>query len=189
MNEDFSLLESFKKGDHRAFERLVAKYKVTVFNTIYSMVRDAHEADDIAQEVFLKIYFSAGSFKYKSSFSTWLYRITVNKCLDSLRKRKNKTISLDSELNEGEFLKIRDVLQSNEKNVEEKMIGKELQETVRKILSSLPKKYCLILTLKEIENLSYKEIAQIMNISINKVKIWLFRARQKLKEKLGPLSF
>ncbi len=186
MDEDIELLESFKKGSQQAFERLVSKYKVMVFNTIYSIGGNINEADDIAQDVFIKVYCSAASFKYKSLFSTWLYRITVNKCIDELRKKKNKSISLESELNHEESLKLKDVLQSYHDNVEEEIARKEMQDIIHKVLNSLPEKYRLILTLKEIEKLSYKEIAQIMNISINKVKIWLFRSRGELKEKLEP---
>ena len=87
MEEDLELLGRFKKGDQHAFEFLVRKYKSTVFNTIYSIIGNTQEADDITQEVFLSVYTKAGSFKGESSFSTWLYRITVNKCVDELRKR------------------------------------------------------------------------------------------------------
>ncbi|TET25795.1 MAG: sigma-70 family RNA polymerase sigma factor [Candidatus Aminicenantes bacterium] len=187
MEEDFELLAKFKKGDQQAFELLVRKYKTTVYNTIYSIIGNAQEADDIAQEVFLKVYTKADSFKGKSSFSTWLYRITVNRCVDELRRRKNKIISYETEFNQEEKLKLKDVLASRENDITEKLRQKELQDIIQKAMNSLPEKYRIILTLKEIEGLSYKEISQIMKISLAKVKIWLFRARQKLKGKLAFL--
>ena len=187
MEEDFELLAKFKKGDQHAFELLVRKYKTTVFNTIYSIMGNAQEADDIAQEVFLKVYTKADSFKGESSFSTWLYRITVNRCVDELRRRKNKIISYEIEFNQEEKLKLKDVLASRENDITEKLRRKELQDIIQKAMNSLPEKYRIILTLKEIEGLSYKEISQIMKISLAKVKIWLFRARQKLKGKLAFL--
>jgi len=187
MEEDFELLAKFKKGDQQAFELLVRKYKTTVFNTIYSIMGNAQEADDIAQEVFLKVYTKADSFKGESSFSTWLYRITVNRCVDELRRRKNKIISYETEFNQEEKLKLKDVLASRENDITEKLRQKELQDIIQKAMNSLPEKYRIILTLKEIEGLSYKEISQIMKISLAKVKIWLFRARQKLKGKLAFL--
>ncbi len=187
MEEDFELLAKFKKGDQQAFELLVRKYKTTVFNTIYSVMGNAQEADDIAQEVFLKVYTKADSFKGESSFSTWLYRITVNRCVDELRRRKNKIISYEIEFNQEEKLKLKDVLASRENDITEKLRQKELQDIIQKAMNSLPEKYRIILTLKEIEGLSYKEISQIMKISLAKVKIWLFRARQKLKGKLAFL--
>lgn len=187
MEEDFELLAKFKKGDQHAFELLVRKYKTIVYNTIYSIIGDAQEADDIAQEVFLKVYTKAGSFKGKSSFSTWLYRITVNRCVDELRKRNDKIISYETEFNEEEKLKLKDVLASREKDGSEELRQKELQDIIQKAMNSLPEKYRIILTLKEMEGLSYIEISKIMKISLAKVKIWLFRARQKLKEKLAFL--
>lgn len=187
MEEDFELLAKFKKGDQQAFESLVRKYKTTVFNTIYSVMGNAQEADDIAQEVFLKVYTKADSFKGESSFSTWLYRITVNRCIDELRRRKNKIISYETEFNQEEKLKLKDVLANRENDITEKLRQKELQDIIQKAMNSLPEKYRIILTLKEIEGLSYKEISQIMKISLAKVKIWLFRARQKLKGKLAFL--
>ena len=187
MEEDFELLAKFKKGDQQAFELLVRKYKTTVFNTIYSVMGNAQEADDIAQEVFLKVYTKADSFKGESSFSTWLYRITVNRCIDELRRRKNKIISYEIEFNQEEKLKLKDVLASRENDITEKLRQKELQDIIQKAMNSLPEKYRIILTLREIEGLSYNEISQIMKISLAKVKIWLFRARQKLKEKLSFL--
>ena len=187
MEEDFELLAKFKKGDQQAFELLVRKYKTTVFNTIYSIMGNAQEADDTAQEVFLKVYTKADSFKGEASFSTWLYRITVNRCVDELRRRKNKIISYETEFNQEEKLKLKGVLASRENDITEKLRQKELQDIIQKAMNSLPEKYRIILTLKEIEGLSYKEISQIMKISLAKVKIWLFRARQKLKGKLAFL--
>jgi len=187
MEEDFELLAKFKKGDQHAFELLVRKHTITVFNTIYSIIGDAQEADDIAQEVFLKVYTKAGSFKGKSSFSTWLYRITVNRCVDELRKKNKKIISYETEFNEEEKLKLKDVLAGKEGDITEELRQKELQDIIQKAMNSLPEKYRIILTLKEMEGLSYIEISKIMKISLAKVKIWLFRARQKLKEKLAFL--
>jgi len=187
MEEDFELLAKFKKGDQQAFELLVRKYKMTVFNTIYSIISNTQEADDIAQEVFLKVYTKAGSFKGGSSFSTWLYRITVNRCVDELRKRKNKIISYETEFNREDELKLKDVLVSKEGDITEELRKKELEDIIQKAMNSLPEKDRIILTLKEIDGLSYKEISQVMKISLAKVKIWLFRARQKLKEKLSFL--
>lgn len=187
MEEDFELLAKFKKGDQHAFELLVRKHTITVFNTIYSIIGDAQEADDIAQEVFLKVYTKAGSFKGKSSFSTWLYRITVNRCVDELRKKNKKIISYETEFSEEEKLKLKDVLAGKEGDITEELRQKELQDIIQKAMNSLPEKYRIILTLKEMEGLSYIEISKIMKISLAKVKIWLFRARQKLKEKLAFL--
>lgn len=184
IDDDIEVVELFKKGDKQAFEHLVVRHKAAVFNTIYSITGGAADADEIAQEVFLKVYFSAGTFRGKSSFSTWLYRITVNKCMDELRKHKGKFISLESEIDEEESLMIKDVLRDKNENIEEKMMGREIQGIMQKVLRSLPEKFRVILVLKELENLSYKEISEVTGTSMNGVKVNLFRARQKLKEKL-----
>lgn len=184
MDEDIQLVESFKRGNQKSFEQLVRKYKTSIFNTVYSMLGNTAEAEDTTQEIFLKVYSSTGSFNFKSSFSTWLYRITVNKCLDELKKRKNQSLSLENELNAEEQVTLKDIFSSDKKNIDDEIAKKELQKTIHKILNSLPEKYRMVLTLKEFENLSYQEIARIMKISVNRVKIWLFRARAKLKRGL-----
>jgi len=184
VNSDIELIDLIKKGNHAAFEQIVTKYKSTVFNIIYSVTGDISEADDISQEVFAKIYFSINSFKGKSLFSTWLYRITVNECMNAINKKKHKTISLDAEFLEKNDGTIKDILHDNEEDIEKQIMRKETQEFVRNLILSLPEKYRIIITLKHIENLSYEEITKAMNVSMDKVKIWLFRARQNLKEKL-----
>jgi len=185
MHEDTELLELSRQGDHEAFRQLVIRYKGRVFNAIYSVMGDAAESEDIAQEVFLKVYRYLGSFRHKSSFFTWLYRITVNECMDRLRKKsREKTVSLHAGLSREEQLKIEDVLQDKKQGAEDEMTGKELRGIVMKILGELPEKYRLILTLREIEGMSYDEIAQAMGISVACVRITLFRAREKLKEKI-----
>jgi len=185
MNVDTDLLTEIKHGNEDAFRKLVEKYKPKVFNTIYSIMGDTQDMEDIAQNVFIQVYTSINSFKEESSISTWIYRITVNKCIDELRKRKIKFISYETELISEEKLKLEDIISSKEDDVVDKIDKKELGEIIQKILDSLPEKYRIILTLKEIDGLSYKEISEVMNISISKVKIWLFRARQQMKNRLS----
>ena len=182
MDEDLKLIEAFKHGDQQAFTALVTKYSNKVFGRIYSIMDDANQADDIAQEVFLNVFYSLNSFRGKSSFSTWLYRITVNECLQALRKRKNKVFSIETALNENEHLKLQDILRSNEENAENKLLREERERLAMKLLKALPDRFRVVLTLRKMENLSYKDIAENMGISVNTVKVWLFRARMKLKE-------
>lgn len=182
MDEDFKFIEAFKHGDQQAFTALVTKYSNKVFARIYSIMDDANEADDIAQEVFLHVFYSLNSFRGKSLFSTWLYRITVNECLQVLRKRKNKPFSIETALNENEHLKLQDILKSNEENAENKLLREERERLAMKLLKALPDRFRVVLTLRKMEGLSYREIAENMGISVNTVKVWLFRARMKLKE-------
>ncbi|OGS21932.1 MAG: hypothetical protein A2252_04135 [Elusimicrobia bacterium RIFOXYA2_FULL_39_19] len=187
MQEDIKLLEAFKQGDMQAFETLVIKYKTPVFKAIYTIVGNVQEADDIAQEVFIKVFNNAGSFKFQSSFYTWLYRITYNECFDYMKKHKKKFVSLESELNDEELTSLLDILKDDSVSIENQLISTELQGLVIKELNSLPEKYAKVLTLIELQQLSYKETAELMNISVNKLKVWMFRARTKLKNKLEPL--
>jgi RNA polymerase sigma-70 factor (ECF subfamily) len=183
MQEDMELWLTFKSGDVKGFELLVMKYKVTVFNTVHSIVGDRGMADDITQEVFLKIYNSVNDFKEKSSFSTWVYRITVNTALNELRKKKKNTVSLETEINNDEKLQLKDVLRSDE-NLDKYLEDKHVSETVQKMLNALPEKYRMVVVLKEVDGLAYNEISEVLGISLAQVKIWLFRARQFLKSKL-----
>ncbi|OGS21954.1 MAG: hypothetical protein A3J83_00845 [Elusimicrobia bacterium RIFOXYA2_FULL_40_6] len=184
MNEDFALVEAFKKNDQQAFEQLVTKYKSNIFKTIYSVIGNQQEADDIAQEVFIKVYFNLGSFKFRSALSTWLYRIAYNETIDYARKHKNRFVSLDKELIEGEITTVGDLLHDPNLGIENQMLVKEVQERVKNAVNSLPKKYDMVLTMIDLNNLSYNETAEIMNISVNKLKVWLFRARKMLMKKI-----
>jgi len=186
-DQDIELLESFKKGDIHAFEQLVVKYKDKISKTVYSIINNAQDVEDVVQDIFLIVYKSAHSFKGKSSFSTWLYRITVNRCFYELKKKRNHPLSIENNTDENNGLNILNVLRSKEENIEDRMIRNELRENIQKILDTLPEKYRVIFILKNIDGLSYKEISETMNISMDKVKVWLFRARQKLEDKLGPL--
>lgn len=190
-DQDFDLVKACQDNDEKAFEQLVTKYKMPVFKIIYSVIGQklgAQEADDIAQEVFIKVYSNIRSFKFKSSFSTWLYRVAYNECINRARNKKDKFISLDSAFNEDESLQLRNVLRDNSPNIENSALLRELQELIRAAINSLPRKFAMALTLVELEDMSYTEAAQIMDISVNKLKVWLFRARAKLKKKLQPLE-
>lgn len=185
-DQDMELIELFKKGDVQAFEQIVVKYKAKIAGTVYSIINSSQDVEDVVQDIFLIVYKSIHSFKGNSSFSTWLYRITINRCFYELKKRKHKVSSIEDYLNEEETLQISDILRSPEENLEDKIINDELRTTIHKILDTLPEKYRIIFILKNINGLSYKEIAQTMNISMNKVKVWLFRAREKLEDRLRP---
>jgi RNA polymerase sigma-70 factor, ECF subfamily len=185
-DEDIELVESAKNGDHRDFERLVTKYKSMVFNVVHSFTGNYQESEDISQEVFVKAYFALDSFQYKSSFSTWLYRVTVNQCLDTIKKKKRRNLSLESDLNTNDATALKNIANDRRDNVEDAATNNELQGFIQKALDSLPGEYRIATILKEIENLSCKEIARIMNASVGKVKTLLFRARGMLRTKLTP---
>lgn len=188
MPDDCELIDKFKKADSQAFELIVRKYKDKVYNTAYSILGNPGETDDVAQEVFIEAFKSLKKFRGESSLLTWFYRVAVNKSLDELRKRKrNKFVSYESEINEEGSLKLKDILSSNEEGFIEKLQRQEIQKMVSAMIDSLPEKYRAVLVLKDLEGLSYREISQVMKISPVKVSVWLFRARERLKERLSFL--
>ncbi|MCL1901528.1 MAG: sigma-70 family RNA polymerase sigma factor [Endomicrobia bacterium] len=184
MLDDLQLIKLAKEGRLEAFEALMSKYKDRVYNIAFSFTANHSESDDISQNIFTKAYFNLKSFEEKAAFSTWLYRIAVNECYNGLKKRKNNILSLDVQICGGENASLKDTIEDKSVNVEDTALLKAMQLKIRKAILELPDKYRMIVTLRDIEDISYEEISEIMKISQNKVKVWLFRARTKLKDKL-----
>jgi len=179
MDEDVDLMLKFQAGDISAFERLMRKHQKSVINTIYRFIGNRADAEELAQDVFLRVYNSAQKYKPKAKFSTWLYKIVTNLCLNELRRKSFETIPLDdlSEETSG-FI---DAKQAPPDIVLER---KELAFRFKKSVESLPKKQRMALILREYDGLSYKEIAEAMGCSVASVQSRLQRARTTLKEKL-----
>lgn len=179
---DEELVEGVKKGNIDAFEDIVKKYENKVYGIVFHMMKNQNEVEDLAQEVFLKVYKNLGRFKGDSSLYTWIYKITVNLCLDELKKRKN-IIYLDEKISveDGEIDK---ELPSNERSQEELYEDKELKENLHRCINKLPDKQKMMIVLRDIKGFSYDEIAEITNNKIGTVKSQINRARLKLKELL-----
>lgn len=179
---DEELVEDVKKGNIDAFEDIVKKYENKVYGIVFHMMKNQNEVEDLAQEVFLKVYKNLDRFKGDSSLYTWIYKITVNLCLDELKKRKN-IIYLDEKINveDGEIDK---ELPSNERSQEELYEDKELKENLHRCINKLPDKQKIMIVLRDIKGFSYDEIAKITNNKIGTVKSQINRARLKLKELL-----
>lgn len=172
-----------KGGDTNAFTMLVDRYKDFVFTLSLKMLQNREEAEESAQDTFIKIYKSLNSFKGESKFSTWIYKITYNNCLDRLKKQKrNRTVIELNEITEKEVKCLMNVLEKIEEAERKKMI----QDCV----ALLPAEEIFLITLYYFKENSLKEISQIMGINENNLKIKLFRARKKLagflKSKLEP---
>ncbi|MFA5780292.1 MAG: sigma-70 family RNA polymerase sigma factor [Elusimicrobiota bacterium] len=187
-DDDIKLFLEFQRGDKQCFEKLLDKYEKPVINFIYHMVGSREDAEDLAQEVFLRIYRAAANYKPSSKFSTWLYRIAANISIDYKRKPANKlhavTDSIDKPIvtDENEITKeISDTSKSQPENILEQ---KRINETVRSALLSLPSNQRIALTLRVYENKSYQEISEILSCSVSSVESLLFRSRQNLKQKL-----
>lgn len=172
---DAELAAAIAAGDAEAFEQLVRKYERPVLSTIYRYVGDRVAAEDIAQEVFLKVWRRAKSFGGRSSFSTWLYRVVVNQCLNFRRKRaRAKSVPLDESL------------MQRDPDLDEQLDGERKAAAVRAAVDELPGRQRMALILSTFEGRSYREIAEIMKTSTSSVESLIFRARRALREKLAP---
>jgi RNA polymerase sigma-70 factor (ECF subfamily) len=176
---DAELIQRTAGGDEQAFEQLVTKYERAVFNTIYRYIGNYDDVEDIAQEVFLRVWRHAGTFKGRSKFSTWLYRITANQCLSYRSKHKQPPVSLDSIAEKGT---IPDALQTRTDTAQ-----RERVQTIKKTLDELPERQRMALVLSQYEGLSYKEIAAAMKVSVSSVESLIFRARTALRKKFDVL--
>lgn len=179
---DEELVEKVKKGDADVYEKIIQKYQSKVFGLIYNMTKNQNEIEDLAQEVFIKIYKNLGKFKGESSLYTWIYKIIVNLCLDEMKKRKN-VIYLDEkiEVDDGE---VNRELPSEDKSQEELYEEKELQEKLHNCINKLPEKQRVMIVLRDIKGFSYEEISKITDVKLGTVKSQINRARLKLKELL-----
>lgn len=176
--EEKAIIERVISGETDAFEALVLEYQTVVYNLALRMTANPADAEDCAQEAFVKAYRSLASFRGDASFSSWLYRLTTNTCLDLLRSRKRRgEVSLTDDSDEtAAELDIPDEADTPETAA----VRKETRETVRGALSKLPPDFRAILLLRELGGLSYEEIGQQMNLEAGTVKSRIFRARRKL---------
>ncbi len=174
LDDDFSLVKRFIDGDESAFAVLVQRHKEKVRNIVYLTMSSSNSVDDIAQDVFLTVYRNLNNFRFESQFTTWLYRITVNKCKDYMRKIKIRNIF--TPLKEAE--EKTDDISAPESN--------DIKGIVQKAIGKLPEKLRIPLLLKDIEGMSYQEIAETVQCEIGTVKSRIFRAREGLKNILRP---
>ena len=174
LDDDFSLIKQFIDGDESVFSELLKRHKEKVRNIIYITLSNTDGVDDIAQEVFITVYRHLKSFRFESQFTTWLYRITINKCKDHLRKKNIRSIFLPLKDEEPVFESINE--------------DTDIKHIVRNAIATLPDKLRIPLVLKDLEGFSYQEIADTMECEIGTVKSRIFRAREALKKILKPLE-
>ncbi|WP_050613685.1 RNA polymerase sigma factor SigW [Bacillus testis] len=174
------------KGDHNAFGEIVEIYKDKVFQLCYRMLGNRHEAEDMAQEAFVRAYVNIHSFNIKRKFSTWLYRIATNLCIDRIRKKK-PDYYLDAEIAGTEGLDMYSQIPSSTKKPEEEVESLELQDTIQKEILKLPEKYRTVIVLKYIEELSLKEISEILDLPIGTIKTRIHRGREALRKQLSNI--
>lgn len=174
LDDDFSLIKRFIDGDESIFSELVKRHKEKVRNIIYMTLSSSDSVDDIAQEVFITVYRHLKKFRFESQFSTWLYRITINKCKDNLRKKKIRRIFIPLDNEEPVFESINE--------------DTDIKQIVQNAIATLPDKLRIPIVLKDLEGFSYQEIADTMNCGLGTIKSRIFRAREALKITLKPLE-
>lgn len=181
-DDDRELVRLAKSDDKEAFEILVRRHQSRVFAVAGGILRNKEDVEDVAQQVFVKAYFSLKRFDQRAAFSTWLYKITVNECWDVLRKRKVRPLLYESDLNEEQAHEYSGF--SEKATVPDVSDRLEVRERVEKLLVDLDERDRLMLILKEVQGFSVEEIAEILDINGNTVKVRLFRARRRIMEKV-----
>jgi len=176
--QDYDLVKKALKGDEKAFARLLSRYKDAIYFMLLKMVNNRSDAEDLTLEAFGKAFKNLHQYSPTFAFSTWLFKIASNNCIDFLRKKKGVLISIEnSEQNEnGEQVK----LKSKELNPEEKLIRQQKAILLRKVVRRLKPRYQTLVELRYFREFSYEEIAKALNLPLGTVKAQLFRAREML---------
>lgn len=175
---DFSLIERARDGDDAAFNQIVQTYRRKTLGTISRLIGRPEDVEDVGQEVFLRLYYSLDQLRSPEMFEPWLYRLTVNAAYDYMRKQKRRMESRMSDLSEHQ-VEYADATESGKRTVDEQQKTK-LREFVQSLLGSVSEEDRILLTLKEVEGLSLKELEQIYSVKENALKVRLFRARQRV---------
>lgn len=185
MSAEDLLIKRAQSGDIAAFEALIEAYEQKVFHIAYRMAGNPDDAADMAQEILLKIFRNVGKFKGESKFSTWVYRVATNTCLDELKKAKRKAAySLDEEFEteEGQLgVEVADTAPTPEQRVE----GQEIRDAITEAISRLSEEHRQIIILRDINGLTYEEVADILDCSLGTVKSRISRAREQLRKILS----
>jgi RNA polymerase sigma-70 factor (ECF subfamily) len=178
-SEEAILVRRVQAKDEIAFKEIVERYQSKVFSIIYGILRNHNDAEDIAQQVFAKIYFSIGNFDFRSSLLTWIYKITVNECYDYLRKKRVRKLVYESDFSEDDSLKMENSQTAQDQTV---AVDKTLErrDLLLKMLSKVSEEDRMLILLKEVEGHSVEELAEMTGMNENTIKVKLFRTRQKL---------
>ena len=186
--EEAALVRRVQARDELAFREVVERFQSKVYSIIYGILRNRNDAEDIAQQVFAKIYFSIGSFDFRSSLLTWIYKITVNECYDYLRKKRVRKLVYESDFSAEESLRMEnsepatDPAPANDERIAR-------HDLVVKLLEKISAEDRSLILLKEVEGHSVEELSQMTGLNENTIKVKLFRARQKLVKAAKRLGY
>ncbi|HUO33763.1 MAG TPA: sigma-70 family RNA polymerase sigma factor [Candidatus Acidoferrum sp.] len=185
-SSDVQLMLDVKAGDDASFDVLLRKYRTPLVNFLYRMVRDTATAEDLAQEVFLRVYRARKDYSPSAKFTTWLFRIATNLALNSIRdnRHRSRDVSIDAPVEEDEAPL---ELPARETRIDQQMAERDRADTIRRAVTSLPEKQRVAVLLHKYEEMDYAEIAKILNCSESALKSLLFRAYETLRVQLAPL--
>ncbi|RME01796.1 MAG: sigma-70 family RNA polymerase sigma factor, partial [Calditrichaeota bacterium] len=178
--EESRLIDRALLGDEKAFAEIIEKYKGQLFSLLFKMVHNKEEAEDLMQEAFMKAFRALGSFNENFAFSTWLYKIAVNNCIDYLRKKRLQVFSYDKPLDMKDGKLYREYADTD-LTPEKQLLSSEKSRIINQAIDALPPKYHEVIVLRHREELSYEEIAERLQLPLGTVKARIFRARELLK--------
>ena len=183
---DLELVRRAQRNERGAFDLLVLKYQHKVVKLVARLLRDPTEAEDVAQEAFVKAYRALGSFRGDSAFYTWLYRIAVNTARNAIASRQRRPLDYEAELSESEQSNLASRLRHTD-TPEATALSEEIRQTVNQAIEQLPEDLRTAIVLREVEGLSYEEIAAAMDCPVGTVRSRIFRAREAIDRALKPL--
>lgn len=181
--EDFELINSALQGNQHAYDKLMNKYYKLVNNLIYRIIYTKEDVEDLTQEAFIKAFNSLDKFDTQFAFSTWLYKIATNNCIDYIRKKKLNTFSIDKEFDSGED-EFKFEIADNDTKPDRNIIESERKKILEKAIDSLPPKYRKVILLRHRDEKEYEEIAKELNLPLGTVKAHIFRGRELLNRYL-----
>lgn len=185
MNREAELIKSAKAGSLPAFEELVISYEKKIYNYCFRMTNSIEDAEDLTQEVFIRVYRKLGSFRATSKFSSWIYRIAHNLCIDRYRRGRVPSISLSATKLENDQKDMD--LPSREQTPEKCLISREQLDLILKCIAMLKPKYRSVIVMRDIQDLAYEEIATILKLPMGTVKSQISRARARLRETIASM--
>ncbi|MDZ7340785.1 MAG: sigma-70 family RNA polymerase sigma factor [candidate division KSB1 bacterium] len=185
---DIELIKRALCGDQSGYREILKRYRAPLYHLLYRMVRDKMETEDLVQEAFIKAFAALATFNDEFAFSTWLYKIAINNCIDHLRKKRLRTFSLDKpiDFSDGE---VKRELPDATYQPDNTLLSKEKNKLIEEAIEKLPEKYRISIVLRHNEDKSYEEISQILQIPLGTVKARIFRAREMLKKQLKNKIF
>jgi len=183
---DQQLVERVQKGDKRAFDLLVLKYQHKMISVVSRYVRDSHEVQDVVQEAFIKAYRALGNFRGDSAFYTWIYRIAINTAKNYLVSRGRRPPAFDVDVDDAEHYSGSDLLKDVD-TPESNLFRDELKAVIDQSIRDLPEDLRTAVTLREMEGLSYEDIADVMGCPVGTVRSRIFRAREAIEKRIEPL--